>query len=335
MPHLRFAAYKHLMEADRLCGGSKRRASAVARDFDFDGVEEVMLEQGALKAYAAPGRGGHVFELDLLESGFNPLATMTRRFEDYHSLVTDGTEESGEVKTIHDKRPTLGKNVKQRMLYDSHEREAAVDRFFATPQSAEDFIYNRVQECGDFISGDFEVRDLGGPNKAMVSMCRKGAVKVGRDDVPATVEKTIEIVDGGRALTVRWKVTPGRQLDMRFGSEFNLAMLSGSTWDRYYVGAGGKNLGPLGSVAVHQGMESIGLVDEWQKVRIELVFSPAATVFALPVETVSQSEGGYELLYQQSCVIPTWDLKAAQNGVLEAAVEIRLLTGDRFAKSTC
>ena len=36
-----------------------------------------------------------------------------------------------------------------------------------------------------------------------------------------------------------------------------------------------------------------------------------ATVQAFPIETVSQSEGGFELVYQSSVVLPVWPIKGS------------------------
>ncbi|MCU0723725.1 MAG: DUF1926 domain-containing protein, partial [Planctomycetes bacterium] len=72
---------------------------------------------------------------------------------------------------------------------------------------------------------------------------------------------------------------------------------------------------------------AIGLVDEWQGVWIELAFEPAAArVLLLPVETVSQSEAGYELLYQQSCVVPCWNLNLKAGETFRPSVTVSFRT---------
>ena len=59
----------------------------------------------------------------------------------------------------------------------------------------------------------------------------------------------------------------------------------------------------------------LGLVDEWMGLSILLTTSEPAAFHLYPVETVSQSEAGFELLYQQSCVTPVFDL-ALEEGVM-------------------
>jgi len=46
----------------------------------------------------------------------------------------------------------------------------------------------------------------------------------------------------------------------------------------------------------------------WMPLAITLVFSRPATRWRIPVETVSQSEGGAERTYQNTCLVPLWNL---------------------------
>ena len=328
LPHLRFAAYKHLLAADRVARIARGRTGpeTSVRDLDFDGCEEVLLSGETLKAYLRPHRGGHVYEVDLLKTGFNPLATMTRRFEDYHREVEDPAAGAGEIKTIHDKRPTKGKGVKERIVYDAYAREAAVDHFFGPGATAESLVMGRAPETGDFLSGEYAVRETGDIGRATALLARRGRVKAKGKDVPVSLEKRVEIAGRGDTLRVAYAITPDDALESAFGSEYNFAMLSGSTTDRFYYIPGGEKLGPLGLVKELGETRAIGLVDEWQGVWIELAFEPAARLFLLPVETVSQSEAGYELLYQQSCVVPWWPLNLKPGEAFRPTVTVKFRT---------
>ena len=55
---------------------------------------------------------------------------------------------------------------------------------------------------------------------------------------------------------------------------------------------------------------------------MELEVSRITDFWTLPVETVSNSEGGYELVHQSVCVIPHWYIRAENDG--EWVGEIRL-----------
>jgi hypothetical protein len=68
----------------------------------------------------------------------------------------------------------------------------------------------------------------------------------------------------------------------------------------------------------------VNLVDEWLKLRLSLVFSQPAVLWRAPVETVSQSEAGFERVYQSSMVMPIWriSLGPAASWQIEIAVKI-------------
>ena len=56
------------------------------------------------------------------------------------------------------------------------------------------------------------------------------------------------------------------------------------------------------------------LTDEWLDLSVDLGWSQAAGLWCFPIETVSQSEGGIEGVYQSSAVIPHWHVTADEHG---------------------
>lgn len=55
-------------------------------------------------------------------------------------------------------------------------------------------------------------------------------------------------------------------------------------------------------------VNGIGLRDEWLGIDYRLEWSRTGDVWRFPVETLSQSESGFERLYQSSAVFPNWRL---------------------------
>src|SRR6056297_2340270 len=91
LPHLRNAIFNHLIAADNLMdqamGEDPDRLDALAADLNLDGQPEILLTNGKLNCYVAPGAGGHMYELDVRTICHNLLATLTRREEAYHVKV--------------------------------------------------------------------------------------------------------------------------------------------------------------------------------------------------------------------------------------------------------
>lgn len=77
--------------------------------------------------------------------------------------------------------------------------------------------------------------------------------------------------------------------------------------DRFYYDEEGMALGRLGSQQVLSEQSRFGLVDEWLGLDTSLEFSRPTGIWAFPVETVSQSEGGFELVHQSCAVVLHWE----------------------------
>jgi len=61
--------------------------------------------------------------------------------------------------------------------------------------------------------------------------------------------------------------------------------------------------------------KSMSIEDRWMGVKFDLTFGTKARIYTLPIKTISQSEGGFEKVYQSSAVIPVWwfELKGGES----------------------
>jgi alpha-amylase len=76
--------------------------------------------------------------------------------------------------------------------------------------------------------------------------------------------------------------------------------------DRYFYDGHGNRLGQLGRQLDLGDVHALHLVDEWLGIDVGLAFQRPTSLWAFPIETVSQSEGGFELVHQSVCVQPHW-----------------------------
>ena len=69
---------------------------------------------------------------------------------------------------------------------------------------------------------------------------------------------------------------------------------------------------------------NLTLVDEWQRVRISLDAQPRPRWWIVPIETISQSELGFERVYQGSAILAVWKIDPASwrdvTGVVRAEI---------------
>ena len=106
-----------------------------------------------------------------------------------------------------------------------------------------------------------------------------------------------------------------------------MALLAGNAQDRYYYFPGKKlNNQMLASVGIVKNLTSMGLIDEWQGLDVNFTFDQPTTVWRFPIETISQSEGGFERVYQSAVIFPNWDIKL--NPGMVWAADFRLTVSD-------
>lgn len=308
LPHLRNAVYQHLIAADNLLDRDAGRADAWvearAEDYNFDSRQEISLANDKLYALFAPGRGGQLYEFDVRSICHNLLATLARRPEPYHRKILAGAQGgNGPVASIHERIVFKQEGLDQRLQYDRHPRKSLIDLFYDNEAGLECVASGEAAQRGDFANSMYEARVRRNPDRAQVQMFRSGTV-FGQ---PVTITKAITLSAGSSMLEIAYLLEGlpnGRPL--HFGVEFNFAGMPSGADDRYFYDPNGNRLGQLGSRLNLLDVQGLGLVDEWLGIDVALHMSQPTHVWTFPVETVSQSEGGFELVHQSVVVEPHW-----------------------------
>lgn len=91
-----------------------------------------------------------------------------------------------------------------------------------------------------------------------------------------------------------------------FGVELNFAGMPSGADDRFYYDAQAERMGHLGTVLNLLDIDYLGLIDQWLGANVQITWNRPTAVWGFPVESVSQSEGGMELVHQSVCVQPHW-----------------------------
>ena len=94
----------------------------------------------------------------------------------------------------------------------------------------------------------------------------------------------------------------------------NFAAMPGGADDRYFYDAAGQRLGTLDTTLDQSSADRISLVDEWLGLDVGLELSRPGGIWTMPIETVSQSEGGFEAVHQSVCVMPHWQFAMPEEG---------------------
>lgn len=337
LPHLRNAIYRHLILADSLLEQASGRdgqwVEIDAADYNLDARKELRFANERLVAFVAPGRGGHLYELDIRSISHNLLATLNRRPEVYHEKIKEFGERQGDhggnhAVSIHDlvafKQPDLHKKLQ----YDEWPRKSCVDHFFQ-PGLTLDRLQAGEGEIGDFTNGVYETILRRADDQVQARMTRHGHL----GPYAITLNKTLTLERGSGQLEILYELDALPQnVPLHFGVEFNFAGMAAGASDRYYYDGAGRQLGQLQSVQDLQGAERIGLVDEWLGLDVALELSQPASIWTFPVETISQSEGGFEGVHQSSTVIPRWEFLAPPDGKWSVKITLAIDTSAAQAR---
>ncbi len=333
LPHLRNAVYHHLIAADNLLDQATRPqgewVEAKVDDYNFDARQEVQLANDKLLTFLAPAAGGQMYELDCRAIRLNLLATLARRPEAYHRKVAAGANQGhGQVASIHDRVVFKQEGLDRLLQYDQHLRKSLLDHFFDDNASLDQVARGQAVEHGDFLAGVYEARVRRNPDRIQVLMVREGYAAGER----VKISKGVTLNAGSPMLEIAYLLEGlPRDRALHFGVEFNFAGLPAGADDRYFHDLEQRRLGQLGTALNLTDVRGLGLTDEWLGIDVRLKLSKPTHFWTYPVATVSQSEGGFELVHQSVCVIPHWFVVPDDEGRWSVTMALALDT--RLAES--
>jgi alpha-amylase len=328
LPHLRNGVYQQLIAADTLldqvAGRNNKWVEASADDYNFDGRQEVMLAGDRAVALIAPARGGQMYELDVRSIQHNLLATLTRRPEAYHRTVLAGINAtSNDVAAVSTQVVFKQENLDSRLAYDKNPRKSLLDHFYDLEASPSSVARGDTTERGDFINRVYEARIRRSPSRVQVLLATLGMV--GDKQIKITKGVTMESDSSMLEITYLLEGLP-QDHPLHFAVEFNFAGMPAGADDRFFYGQDRQHLGQLGTSLDLQDAHELGLVDEWLGIDVNLSMSRPSGIWAFPIETVSQSEGGFEAVHQSVCVMPHWIVQGDQEGRWTATLQLTLDT---------
>ena len=336
--YLRHAVYEHLINAEKAADMAdhhdKKWITAETLDFDKDGYDEVLISTHLMNLYFDPDCGGALFELDYKPRSFNLINTFSRKEEVYHKDVLRSqshqmtlTGTTNGAASIHDVVRVKEVGLEKLLTYDRCRKACFVEHFLGTETTLDSFSSGRYTELGDFECGKFEHEIKYGNKQVSVVLSRDGSVIKGDKKFPISVKKTFTVFVDNPEIDARWEIINSgtEDLDIWFGIENNFSLLAGNAPDRYYEING---MRPSESVLASKGesrdIYETKLIDKWSKISIIIDTVPRTDLWRFPIETVSQSEGGFERTFQNSSLLFHWKatIKAGSHGVYSMKIKL-------------
>ena len=325
-PHLRTELWRNLVRAeaaaDKLIpGGQIGRVEML--DYDTDGKNELLFTGPEYQALLKPSDGGTLAALDFRSNAATLINSMQRRPEAYHARLREASQAAtGVVTSIHEQTRVKEPNLERFLKYDRWARHAFRILVFDPKKTHVDYESLRLMEDASFAGGDFSVRSSG-PHQA--ELYRQTVIGGNQGDEPVPVDVTKRFSFGpapnGCEISCEVGLKLKQPLDraVTVGIETVVNLLAPTESDRFIETAG-----------VPQGLRFSGelpgpilhMQDGWQKMRITLHAPGAENFWIAPIETVSESEGGFERVYQGSQILARWRLSTQK--VLSARIVWRI-----------
>jgi alpha-amylase len=314
-PHLRSALLHNLIDAEFKLDQAENRgaeAEVAMTDFDNDGKDEILIRQSVCGMNIHPGDGATASSLRYQPSTVELVNSLMRRPEAYHDLVRKQASSADAPKegpaSIHDQILSKEAHLDQLLKYDRYPRNAFRSYLFPGAKTWKDFEDLQLQENEALASGGW----IANPAKsAGVAFEFRKTADVAMSGCAMRVDAAKTILS--RVAGSKWQVECRTSLNTErscpagtaYGLEIVLNLLAPDAHDRYFLANHvHRPLNFRGEIV----SDDLTLVDEWQRVRIKLECRPTATWWIVPIETISQSELGFERVYQGSAILAVWKI---------------------------
>jgi hypothetical protein len=316
-PHLRTELWRELVRAetiaDELLISAKQYQSIYRLDFDADGREEIEIVSPQFAAVIKPGGGGTLEVLDFRPSAVTLINSLQRREEAYHSRLKTTTQAAGGAVSIHNQTLAKEAGLEKYLKYDRWPRTMFRLLLFAGGKTHADFEALRLEENADFAGGDFKVEEATPHFVSLAMNSPLDGTTTGAGILRAV--KTLKFDLNNKGFSVACRIDLSRPdfaanasgtaspPSFTVGLEMVLNLLAPNVPDRYFEFSGSRK--PLEWSGIVEG-SSMRVADEWQNVAVEIEARGAGQLWVAPIETVSESEEGFERVYQGSQILGVW-----------------------------
>jgi hypothetical protein len=325
LPHLRNAVYQELIAADLAADAAVGRegpwVEAATGDFTYDGRSEVRLANETLDCWLAPDAGGMLYELDVKPARHNLLATLDRRREAYHTQVLAGPGAARSVVDASQQATFKQEGLDRLVQYDRFRRKSLIDHFYDLDVSLEALVAGEAMERGDFAEGHYTSQIRRDPDRVELTLTKKGNAW----GIPFQLTKEVALAADSSTLDIDYRLE-GLPNDCRhhLAVEFNFAGMPADAAGRFFHDDAGNDLGELGSRLNLMAVRSLGLTDSWLGIDCMLSCSRPSGIWTFPIQTVSQSEGGFEAVHQSVVLMPHWIVEPDADGMWQVSMRLAI-----------
>jgi 4-alpha-glucanotransferase len=327
-PHLRTAPWRSLVEAeailDRLAHRKPEYEAVETLDFDADGREEIYFTSDRYAVLIQPDDGGTICAIDCRPScgrqarsaeskhcaGADEdgrvasaalINSLKRRPESYHEKIRNGVGRNASgVHSIHDQVRMKEDGLERWLNYDRWPQHSFRFLLFSLEKKQQDCAMVRLDEDGNLAGGAYLASQVSANRVSLIS----------RSSTEWLAEKAFSFVRTAKGFDIvcdaKLKRTGKGTAGFQVGLEVVVNFLAPSAPDRYCESGGERH--PLNWCGVAPASQ-FRVADEWQKVCVTISAADAREFWVCPIETVSESEEGFERIYQGSKIVTVWPVE--------------------------
>ena len=311
-PHLRTELWRNLIRAEAIAD-RQSAASLVPRvellDYDADGAHEHLFTAAQYQALLKPGDGGTIAAFDFRPSAATLVNSIQRRPEAYHARLRDAAKTAvpGTVASIHEQTRVKEPGLERFLRYDRWPRHAFRVMLFDPRRTQADYETLELQEEPGFAGGAYNVRSSSSSEAQLLREDELKLVAKGAAVPRLSVAKRFSFVPAAQgcevACEIGLKTKQALAAPLAVGLESVINLLAPNEPDRFFETPQGPR--HLRFSGVLPG-PMLRMEDGWQRVRIVLHAPGAKEFWIAPIETVSESEEGFERVYQGSQILAVW-----------------------------
>ncbi len=333
LSNLRHAVHSHLIEAgkaaDKILHKDKYWTEINIGDFSKSRNREAVVETPELFVLLDPSRGATLAEIDFKPAAFNLSNVLARRPEEYHQKIIDALSgkkaDEGEILSIHDRVRFKDENLDKKLVFDRYPRRSFLDHFYSKMPGVEDMRAEKATDISGLTEARYEtVSAKEGKNQATLVFAARGTV--GANEKKVKVQKKFKVSSKKPEVRCEYILEKlgGGKLDFVFGVEWNFTLLAEDSPDRYITLDGKKYA--MNSVGEDSGVDKWSITDEWFRFGAAFKSSNPVTLLHFPVETVSQSEDGFQSNYQGTAFIALQKVSIPPKGKFKTVFSLSLKT---------
>jgi hypothetical protein len=310
-PHLRTDLWRNLIRAEGITDrqtpdGLSPRVESL--DYDGDGVQELLFTAREYQVLLKPSDGGTVAVLDFRLTDSTLINSILRRPEAYHARLRDPAYRPATATSAYEQTRVKEPGLERFLHYDRWPRHTFRLFFFDPSRTHADYETLDLHEDAGFAGGNFSVRSSTAHGAEL--FC-EGVLRPRGDGAASaarlSVTKQFSFGPAPRGCEVACEISIALEAppekSVAIGIESVVNLLAPAQSDRFFeTPTGPRNLRFSGALPA----PTLRMEDGWQRLRIALHAPGANQFWIAPIETVSESEEGFERVYQGSQILAVW-----------------------------